>query len=263
MGSSRLRSAWPLCLASLLCVAACAAFLSAPLAWDDHGTITLNHALARPIPAKALLTQDYYRFSSEQSWRPLATASYLAMIRAFGKSPLAMRGVHLALHLANGLLAALLLEALGLPAAAAFWGAALFLVHPAHVETLFCVSFNEEILCALGLLVMLWAHLRGRAAVAAAGFAAALLAKETGVVGLPLAAACDLLAARDGIRRKASAYAAYAATLAAYLWAHFGPLAGPGGIGEAYALVPTERALYAAQSLATAARVFVLPIRLR
>lgn len=237
--------------------------LNGPLLWDDQGTIARNADLDRPLPMKGFVTRDYFRFSREQSWRPAATLSYAAMIRAFGRKPWAMRGIHLLAHLANGLLLAWLAMVLGLPASAAFLAAALFLAHPAHVETLLCVAFNEEILCAMGLLLMMIGHARRRTALAAGGLALALLSKETGILGLPLVFLYDLWRRDAPWRKRAGAYAVYGGLAAAYLWAYFGPLAGPGGSGRPFDLPWLERAYYALSSGATAVRIFLLPVRLR
>lgn len=233
--------------------------LNAPLIWDDQPVIQRNSALDRPPELSLFLTREYFNFSGEYSWRPAATLSYAAMIRGFGRRPWAMRGVHLLAHVANGLLLALLASLVGLPAGVGLLAAALFLVHPAHTETLLCVSFNEEILCALGLLVMMIGHACRRTALAACGLVLALLSKETGLLGLPLVLLHDFWRRR----RIVTAYAVYGALAVIYAWLYFGPLAGPGASAGAFELPWFERLYYTLSSLATALRVFFLPIRLR
>lgn len=253
------RSWRPALLAAGLCAAVYLPRLGAPLIWDDRGVIAENQGLDRPIAPWAYFTQEYFKFSGERSWRPLATLSYHAGVLAFGRSPRALRAFGLLLHGLVAWLLAACMAALGL-AAAAPWGAALFLIHAVHTETLLCVAFNEELLCALGLSAMLLAHRRGRTHWALAAFACAMLAKETGALGLPLMLLHD--AAFDGSSRGSwRSHALYAAAAAGYLYMRFVALPGPAG--AAFALPAWERLYYAAAGLGTSARLFAVPIGLR
>ncbi len=253
---------WPLVLSAGLCAAVYLPRINSPFAWDDKSVIAQNGVLDHPIPLKDFATQRYYSFSGEESWRPLATLSYAAMVRVFGKSPAALRGFHLFLHGVDAWLLYLLACALGLAEPAAIWAAALFLVHAAHTETLFCVAFNEEILVSLGLLAMLLAHLRKKTAAAALALSFALLSKETGVIGLPLAFLCDLLETGKPFRRW-RVYALYSALIAVYLYIHFGPMKGPASGIHAFALPEATRIYFGLSSLATAVRVFFAPLDLK
>jgi tetratricopeptide (TPR) repeat protein len=256
------RRSWPLVLSVGLCAAAYLPRLSAPFAWDDKSVIALNPVLDAPIPLSDFARPRYFEFSGEQSWRPLATLSYAALVRVFGKSPAALRGFHLLLHGANAALLARLVAALGLGPEAGVWAAALFLIHAAHAETLMCVAFNEEILVSLGLLAMLLAHRRRRPWLAAAALAFALLSKETGVLGPPLAVLGDWLAGTD-LRRRRRDYGVYAAVTGVYLALRFGPMAGPASGLSAFDLSFATRLYYGLSALATAARVFAAPLDLR
>lgn len=239
-----------------------APLLRAPWSWDDVPTIALNASVGRPQPWSAFFDARYFGFSGEASWRPIATLSYRALRRVFGPSPAPQRAAGLVLHAANAaLLCALALE-LGAPAAAAAAGAALFALHAAHVETLLCVSFNEELLVAFFLLLMLLAHRRGRTLLASLALACALLSKESGMAGPLLAAALDFSFERPGWwKKKRAAYASYAAVAGLYLWARFYAIASPAQ-SPAPALSAARRAVFAAQSLLTTLRVFFLPARL-
>ncbi|MBI3552113.1 MAG: hypothetical protein HY077_06310 [Elusimicrobia bacterium] len=256
------RRRWPLLLSAGLCAAAYLPRLDAPLVWDDRSVIAQNAALDGPIPLKDFFTRRYFEFSGEQSWRPLATASYAGLVSLFGKSPAALRGFHLLLHCLNAWLLSLLVAALGLGEAAGVWAAALFLIHAAHTETLFCVAFNEEILVSLGLLAMLLAHRRKKTGAAALALSFALLSKETGVIGLPLAFLGDLLDGGKPLRRRRD-YALYCVPIAAYLFFHFGPMKGPASGIAAFALPGSQRLYFGLASLATAIRVFIAPIDLK
>ncbi|OGR58860.1 MAG: hypothetical protein A2X36_02945 [Elusimicrobia bacterium GWA2_69_24] len=271
-------------LALLLAAVLYLPLLGAPLLWDDRGMLVFNTAWSEHIPLRRFFQAEYFSFATEMTWRPLASLSYYAMIHAFGLSPTLLRLVGLILH---GAVAALLLAFLtraGMRRAAAGLAAALFLLHPAHLETLACVTFNEELLAALGLMAMLLCHQSLRPGLAATAFAWALLAKESGAAGLPLAMCYDFLLRRRGsdavlsavrncvgvhVRRRETgrrhflAYALYAAVLGLYAWARFLRLPGldPGSYS---ALLPVgERLFHALRGFVAAARVFFVPFSLR
>src|SRR5208282_2902030 len=203
--------------------------LGAPLVWDDRGDISFNSAYEHPIALKDFFTPRYFDFAQEFSWRPLSTLSYYAIIRALGKSPIPLRLLSLLLHFANGLLLFAILKTWKFQEETAAWAAALFWVHPAHTESLMCAAFNKEQLAAFGLLAMILFHQRKRWGLASLGFAVAMLSKETGVMGLPLAVLYDLC---DGglrqCRTRLKSYCAYAALLAVYVYIRFFYLQGPG-----------------------------------
>lgn len=225
--------------------------LNVPLMWDDRGVLVLNSALERPVPASSYFSPEYFAFSGEASWRPVATASYRALFRAVGRRPAPLRAAGLVLHGLAAFLLYVLLRPRGAEAAAA--AAALFALHPAHVETLMTVAFNEELLCAVFLLLFLLAHRAKQTAAACVALLLALGSKETGLAGPFLAWWLD--------RSRRRPFAAYAAACAGYLALRFGPLRGPEPVLPALSFF--ERLDLAAQSFTTAARVFALPVRLR
>lgn len=253
---------WPLWLSLFLCAAVYIPRLNSPFLWDDRSVIADNAALDHPIPLKSFVTRSYYDFASEESWRPMGTMGHVALVRLLGKSPAALRAADLLLHGVNAWLLARLVIGLGLGPETGTWASALFLIHAAHTETLECTAFIEEILVSLGLMTMLLLHRRGRPMLAAAAFTFAVLSKETGVIGIPLALFSDFLETGKPWRRWKD-YALYALPLAAYLAIHFGPMKGPTTGVAPFALPLTTRLFFGLASLATAARVFFLPISLR
>lgn len=255
------KTAWPLALAAALCAAVYLPGLGSPLLWDDRSVIEGN-AVLETVPLSSFFSRRYFEFAGEESWRPMATFSYALLVRLLGKSAAALRGLHLLLHAANAGLLARLAIALGLGAEAAAWGAALFLVHAAHTETLKCVAFNEEILVTLGLLSMLFFHRQGRRLWAALAFGFALLSKETGVVGLALAVLIDVLQEGWAFRRWRD-YAIYGLVLAPYLYLRFGPLHAATAGAAPFALPAATRVYFGLASLAEAVKVLALPTALR
>ena len=239
--------------------------LAAPLMWDDRPFLINVPEFARPVPPRRYLEPGYFSFSGELTWRPLATLSYASGVRAFGLNPLPLRLTSLLLHLLNCVLLALLVVELGLGAETAAAAAALFLIHPAHIETLMTVTFNKELLSTFGILAMLLAHRRRRPGWAAAALAVGVLAKETGILGLALAPLMDVLAGGPAeLRRRWKNHALYAAVAAAYLAIRFGPMKGPAGAANLSAALPwTERIVDAAHGFVASLRILLAPVGLR
>ncbi|MGQ0645741.1 MAG: tetratricopeptide repeat protein [Elusimicrobiota bacterium] len=162
--------------------------------YDDQWTIVQNPSIRPGVPLR--------RFFSDAGtvalpavemgkdvYRPLPTLSFLWDFRAWGLRPFWYRLENLLLHALNGgLLFLLLTRRLRLTPAAGAAGSALFLFHPAQVESVVWVTQRSNLLCLAGLLgafllatgsrkispARLWAG--------AACFAAALLSKETAAV---------------------------------------------------------------------------------
>lgn len=236
--------------------------LSAPLMWDDRPFLLDAPAYDHPLPAKFYVSPAYFPVTGELTWRPLSTLSYAVLVRAFGRNPAPLRASILLLHAVNAALLAWLIILLGLDAEIAAIAAALFLIHPVHLETLMTVTFDKEVLSTFGILALLVAHKKRRAPLGALGLLAACLAKESGVVGLPLVVGMDALT--GDLKKRAKDHALYALATAAYLIARFGPLKGPGGEADLSALLPwTERLYYAAQSFVSSFRVLLAPAGLR
>lgn len=155
-----------------------------PYLWDDVDQIERNHALSVPQNAAKLFSSRYYDVAREESYRPVKMATFFATAPALGLGPSAQRAVNIGLHAANtylvyGLAAAWVGTGGALPAAL------IFAVHPVHAEAVDCVSYRDELLACLFLLLALLALERRRPRIALAAFAVALLSKENAVI-LPL-----------------------------------------------------------------------------
>ncbi|HVP68082.1 MAG TPA: tetratricopeptide repeat protein [Anaeromyxobacteraceae bacterium] len=125
------------------------------------------------------------------NWHPLTWLSHMADVELFGLGPAAPHAVNIALHAINSLLVFHLLRT----ATGAAWRsatvAALFAVHPLHVESVAWISERKDVLSTLFLLLALrtWvgfarAPTRLRYAATLGFFALGLLAKPM-VVTLP------------------------------------------------------------------------------
>jgi tetratricopeptide (TPR) repeat protein len=160
--------------------------------------------------------------------RPLLKLSYALSWTAGGGSAIAFHAVNVALHAANVLLAWAVLGELwrrmgaGEAEMAAFAGALLFVLHPAHTEAVTYVSGRSVSLMASFYLASVLAYLRGAPRwVSPALFAAALATKEVAVT-LPAALLlCETLdqrrpfELRAALRRQAAHWALLLAGFAA------------------------------------------------
>jgi hypothetical protein len=169
-------------------------------AWDDWPAIANDGRIHDPSYLLRTLQQPYWP-NTGTLWRPLTTLSYVISWAMGGGQPWVFHATNVALHaLASALVARLALRWLSAPAAAA--GALLFAVTPLHVEAVANAVGRAELLCAVGLLVVLLAATRqGPPTVPtlrliAAGAFLALGAKEFGVAAPVLALGANWVVTR-------------------------------------------------------------------
>ncbi len=128
--------------------------------------------------------RGYFEISREESYRPIVTLTHILDARVWRA-----QGGHilnLALHAGIGFMLADIGFELGLPAASVLLGSALFLVHPAYSETVYVITYREDLLCGFFLLVAFRLLLGGSVWWAQAPYLIALFSKEI-AVPLPLA----------------------------------------------------------------------------
>ncbi len=145
--------------------------------WDDDLYIVANRFLEEP----GGLTEIWIGSKIHQYY-PLTFTTFWLERRLWGVEPFGYHAVNLALHVANAFLVGRLLQRLAVPGA--WFVAALFALHPVHVESVAWAMERKNVLSAFFYLLAFAAYLRfaaGRAArwyAAAAGlFLAALLSK--------------------------------------------------------------------------------------
>ncbi|MFL5582003.1 MAG: tetratricopeptide repeat protein [Gemmatimonadaceae bacterium] len=209
-GDPRRRALWARASVVLLAVAASATSLGNGFTYDDVPIIKENgrvHALANAL---RIFAQTYWPPSEgEGLYRPLTSLGFLAQWVASGGAPWLFHLVNVLLY-AGASLAVLTLAARLLPLPAAWVAAALFAVHPVHVEVVGNVVGQAELWVALTSTLATAAYLRLRARQLAGEppgrlavgvlllYAAACLAKEHGVTlpALLLAAELTVVAAQ-------------------------------------------------------------------
>ena len=194
-GSSRLRGrAATLCLSIGLVALTVAVF--APVrhfsfvSWDDPLYLAENAVVRQGITPAGLawaLTSP-----GQFYWHPLTWLSHMLDVQVFGMDAGAHHVVNLALHAAGTVLLFLVLRRItGHPGRSAFV-AALFAVHPLHVESVAWVAERKDVLSGVFWMLTLGAYVsyartpsRGRYAALVASFALGLMSKPT-LVTLPL-----------------------------------------------------------------------------
>lgn len=189
-------------------------------AMDDGYVIADNRDLELPL-YRWIFTERYFEFSRELSYRPMATMTH-RMDRIGG--PLFGHLLNIFLHTGVGV-CLWAVARICVPSRAAFWGALIFLVHPAYSEAVYVITLREDLLCALFLLVSVLAAHAGRSWLAGAVYAAALFSKETAVVMPAAAAALSLIPSFRSLARVIPVFSAAALFYAAV---RFVFLPGPG-----------------------------------
>ncbi len=161
--------------------------------WDDEYFYLENPRLMKESFQTAFGSDLFASFAAKEryyAYRPLALLSYSWLARLFGVRPFGLHLASVVIHAAAGVLAFLLVLELA-EIQVAWWAAALFLVHPIHVEAVAWMSAFPEVLAGALMLLSLYALLRARRGLkwlTALSYAAATLAfltKET-AFALPL-----------------------------------------------------------------------------
>lgn len=126
------------------------------------------------------------------NWHPLTWISHMADVELSGLDPGAHHAMNVALHAANTLLLFLVLVRLTGTAGPSAFAAALFALHPLHVESVAWIAERKDVLSTFFWLLAMLAYARYTAARSArayalvtAAFACALMSKPTAVT-LPL-----------------------------------------------------------------------------
>lgn len=169
----------PLLLIGAAAVLAYAPALRGPFFWDDAGWIRDNLTLR----SLAGLWQIWFEPQAVPQYVPLVFTSFWLERLCFGPNPLPMHIVNLALHLANSALLLIILRRLQVPGA--LLAAALFALHPVHVESVAWITERKDILSAFFslLCVLAWVRWLERGewrayAWTLLGFTAAMLSKS-------------------------------------------------------------------------------------
>ena len=129
------------------------------------------------------------------NWHPLTTLSHMLDSDLFGVRPAPMHWENLVFHVLNSILVFLVWQAMS----GAFWRswivAALFAIHPLHVESVAWISERKDVLCTLFWLLGLGAYVRWTRAPTIPRYALVLAALTASLLFKPMAVTfpCTLL----------------------------------------------------------------------
>ena len=166
--------------------------LDAGFIWDDDDYVTENPALTAPGGLLAIWTDP----SATPQYYPLTHTTFWLEARLYGLRPAGFRAVNVGLHGISCVLLALVLRRLRVPGA--WLAAAVFAVHPVHVESVAWIAERKDVLSGFFFLlaIRLWLGFSARMTVprylgTLACFALALMSKPMAVT-LPAVVTTDL-----------------------------------------------------------------------
>ncbi len=161
------------------------------VSFDDPGYVIEN---ARVLSG-ASLENVRWAFTTFHfaNWHPLTWLSYFADVAVFGPDPGAMHLVNVALHAANAVLVFALLHLLTGQRWPSACVAALFAVHPLHVESVAWISQRKDVLSAFFGLCSLLAYARYARGGGAIAWGASAGALALGLMAKPMLVTLPLL----------------------------------------------------------------------
>ena len=190
----------------VLALAASAIGVRNGFTYDDRYIVLLNPAVHTLHRWWTLFAQPYWpRTWSGDGYRPLTMLGFAAEWVAGGGAPAVFHAVNVVLYAVVTVIVFLIAREL-LPRWAAWTAAALFAVHPVHVEAVANVVGQAELTVALAVMIAVLAYLRDRqkgdlrpatAVLVTLCFAVGCFAKEHGIVLPGLLVAAELTVIRD------------------------------------------------------------------
>jgi len=154
------------------------------VSFDDYEYITENN------PVKAGLTRDSiiwaFKTSYAGNWHPLTWLSHMLDCHLYGLNPKKHHFTNVFLHIANTLLLLFIL----LRMTGAFWRsafvAALFALHPLHVESVAWAAERKDVLSALFWMLTMWTYARYTERPGTCRYLTALLLFVLGLMSKPM-----------------------------------------------------------------------------
>ena len=126
--------------------------------YDDPLYVTKNHHIKSGLTLKTIV----WSFTAEvaANWHPITLLSHMLDVQLFGMNPGSHHLTNLFFHMANTLLLFLVLRRM----TGALWQsafvAALFAVHPLHVESVAWVAERKEVLSTFFWILTMWGYVR-------------------------------------------------------------------------------------------------------
>jgi protein O-mannosyl-transferase len=209
-----------------------------PFVWDDPILVTQNQFIQKLDNLKKLFTRDYFTQKIEISYRPVNTFTFFIDYAVWGNRTPGYHLENILLHFFNSLLLFALLARLLRKPWLALALSMIFAVHPVLTEALNAVTFREDPLCLLFMLLSFILYMSrgdgGRASFvlktigSLAMLFLALFTKETAAVFPAVILAAEYFLTSKPSHRKALANTAlYSVPVLFYLYMRFGPMRSP------------------------------------
>lgn len=126
--------------------------------YDDPKYITSNPQVQQGLTLESVFWAFNIGYAS--NWHPLTWLSHMLDVELFGPGPAGPHLVNLLLHVANTVLLFLVLRGLTFAHWRSAFVAALFALHPLHVESVAWISERKDVLSGLFFMLTLWAYAR-------------------------------------------------------------------------------------------------------
>jgi tetratricopeptide (TPR) repeat protein len=158
--TQRRRRTWLVCLGLALAVLAAYApvWHAGFITYDDPAYVTANPHVQGGLSWAGLLWA--FTTAHASNWHPLTWISHMLDFQLYGMNPAGHHLTSVALHLANSILLFLLLQRMTKTMWPSALVAALFALHPMHVESVAWVSERKDVLSALFWILTIWAYVR-------------------------------------------------------------------------------------------------------
>ena len=124
--------------------------------YDDESYITKNPYIKAGFTHESIV----WAFTSGYSanWHPLTWFSHMLDMELYGLNPMGHHWTNLQIHIINVVLLFLFLRCMTGAVWRSAFVAALFAVHPIHVESVAWVSERKDVLCAFFWILSMWAY---------------------------------------------------------------------------------------------------------
>lgn len=126
--------------------------------YDDESYVTANPHVQSGLTAEGF--KWAFNVGYEGNWHPVTWISHMLDCQLFDLSPIGPHAANLLLHLANTLLLLLILSRMTGSLWRSAFVAALFAVHPLHVESVAWVAERKDVLSTLFWFLTMWAYVR-------------------------------------------------------------------------------------------------------
>jgi tetratricopeptide (TPR) repeat protein len=123
---------------------------------DDPGYVTQNGNVQGGLTVQSI--RGAFTSTTVGNWHPLTLLSLELDRELFGKGPAGFHWTNLALHAAAGAILFFALQRITASLGQSFWVAALFAVHPLHVESVAWISERKDVLSSLFFMLALWSY---------------------------------------------------------------------------------------------------------